>query len=123
VIPYQIDPAFNATMRGRIDTAVNWINDRTDLLLIQRTDERDFVGVRSVERGCSAAVGRQGNEQPLSLANNCGVGNIAHEFLHAAGMWHELSTPGENGTLSPGENGTLSRGVTSPVSSSVQLFL
>jgi hypothetical protein len=91
VIPYEIDRAFSSTMRDRIDQGIRWLNDDTDLILVPRTTERDYVFVESVDEGCYSAVGRQGNRQVIGLAATCRVGSVAHEFLHAAGMWHEQS--------------------------------
>jgi hypothetical protein len=91
VIPYEIDSAFSSEMRDRIDEGIRWINRDTDLILVPRTNERDYVFIRSVVEGCYSSVGRQGGRQIIGLENTCGVGSVAHEFLHAAGMWHEQS--------------------------------
>lgn len=91
VIPYTIDASFNDTMRDRIRTAVRWINEQTNLLMVERTNERDYVHFRSVSEGCSSSVGRMGGRQEIRLEAGCAVGNAAHEILHAAGVWHEHS--------------------------------
>jgi len=60
------------------------------------TDQRDFVRIYSGS-GCFSNVGRQSLEQTLSLTRyvNATTGHcifrsiVVHEFLHAAGFWHE----------------------------------
>lgn len=91
VIPYDIDDDFNATMQSRIEDAIAMVADTTDLLLVERNGQRDYVEFRSVDEGCSSPVGRQTDSQILRLENNCSAGNAAHEILHAAGAWHEQS--------------------------------
>ncbi|PIO61583.1 astacin, partial [Teladorsagia circumcincta] len=43
-------------------------------------------------KGCSAALGRKGGEQPLSLGEGCEyVGTAAHEIGHALGVHHTMT--------------------------------
>lgn len=46
--------------------------------------------------GCSSYVGRMGERQVITLANDdfcLSKSTIIHEFMHALGVWHELSRP------------------------------
>merc|ERR1712062_59988 len=60
------------------------------ITFVQRTTQTDYVEVVSGS-GCSSYVGRIGGRQRLTMHPNCGVGNGAHEFLHALGFLHEQS--------------------------------
>jgi Astacin (Peptidase family M12A) len=90
VIFYRLDPDFDDVMLARIERALGFITSRTDLRFVERTNQSDFVDVQFVDRDvCNAAVGRQGGAQNLRLGASCWPNAIAHEFLHAAGFWHE----------------------------------
>jgi len=89
VIPYEVASGFSSTMRSRIETGIEWLNTQTNLLLVERTGESDYVRVRTAS-GCWSRVGMQGGRQDIGLGN-CSTGSVAHEFLHAAGFWHEQS--------------------------------
>lgn len=91
LIPYQLDSSFDLNMEKRIKAAIIMINQSTNLRLQPHRGESDYVRFRKVNSGCSADVGRKGGRQYINLSTRCGTGNIAHEILHAAGMWHEQS--------------------------------
>ena len=89
IVPFTIDA--NVADQWRITDAIAHIEATTDIVdFVPRTTQADYVRV-SLSTGCSSAVGRQGGVQVLSLAPTCGMGNTAHEFLHALGMHHEQS--------------------------------
>ena len=61
----------------------------------EATDEdKSYVLVRK-EKGCASHVGfRNWSYQSLWLASGCGgYSTVAHEFLHAFGLYHEQSRP------------------------------
>ena len=84
---YQIDPAVNYK-RSDIEWAVNHINQKTNVTIKERTNETDYVLIKSGS-GCGASLGYFGGRQSMSLASGCSRGSIAHEFLHALGVKHE----------------------------------
>jgi hypothetical protein len=95
-IPYVINSALNSTDVSDINTAVGRLNSQTNLTLVRRNGESDYVEyVRGNDPiACSSSVGRQGGRQVIRVSpNGCGVGTTIHETLHAAGIWHEQSRP------------------------------
>jgi Astacin (Peptidase family M12A) len=101
VIPYEIDSAYPADERQAILDGIALIDGPTNLILKPRAGESDFVRVNRVDEGCSSDVGRQGDDQDINIkgwdtSGWCPPGSIAHEFLHAAGIWHEQSREDRN---------------------------
>ena len=92
-IPYTIDPAagYTTAQVDTIEAAIAEINTKTNLNIILRTTETAYVEIYN-GGDCSSVVGSIGAKQQLSLEFGCVVrGIIIHEFLHAAGFWHEQS--------------------------------
>lgn len=98
-IPYVIGPGFSAQMIGQINFAIDYLNKSTNLCVVPRTNQANFVTLipTAPSDACySDWIGMVGGEQFLRLndvsdGNGCWYGNIVHEFLHAAGFWHEQS--------------------------------
>lgn len=38
---------------------------------------------------CASPVGMSGGRQPMHFGPSCSVGNLAHELIHALGLYHE----------------------------------
>jgi hypothetical protein len=83
---------------------VDYIRESLDVLqsvtclkFVPRTDEEDYVYVKSDGGGCSSYVGRIGKAQNLNLQqNDIEQGcfrkyTIVHEFMHALGFYHQQS--------------------------------
>ena len=87
-IPFTIDPAL--TNQTRVTEAIAHWEAVTNYRFVPRTNETAFVTFRP-GTGCSSAVGRQGNQQFVNLANNCLRGQVIHEIGHVVGLWHEQS--------------------------------
>jgi hypothetical protein len=85
VIPYQITPGHPKT--ADIQWAINHVNSTTNLCLVARTNQADYIRFVS-GGGCSSWVGRQGGAQDIVIGS-CSPGSIAHEICHAAGLFHE----------------------------------
>jgi len=87
-IPYTIDPGL--TDVNRINLAITHINDNTNLCIIPRTTETDYITFR-VSSGCSSYIGKIGGQQHINLSSGCQWIETTHEILHAAGFYHEHS--------------------------------
>ncbi len=90
-IPYTIGSGFSSDALTEIDDAINHVNSNTNLCLIPRTTEADYVQFTFQTSGCSATLGRVGGMQNINLSEACSFGNTVHEILHAAGIFHEQS--------------------------------
>ena len=90
-IPYLIASSFTTYERAVIAKAVMAVENSTCIRVVPRTTHRNYIQVRKGS-GCSSAVGVIGGAQELSLASGCVYpGVVMHEFMHAAGFWHEQS--------------------------------
>ena len=88
IIPYEIEDGYPDV--NMIKYAINHVINNTNLCLVPRTTQTDYIiFVNSL--GCSSYVGRIGGMQPVNVSPNCGVGSTVHEILHAAGFYHEQS--------------------------------
>ena len=92
-IPYLISSSYTQRERAVIAKAVAAFEKNTCIRIVPRTTQKDYIHVRKGS-GCSSAVGVVGGVQELSLAGGCIYhGIVMHEFMHAAGFWHEQSRP------------------------------
>jgi len=91
-IHYRIEPGFRNPQR--VTDAINHIHARTNLRLVPRTNEANYVTFRNGS-GCSAPIGMRDGEQFITLQDNingvCYWPEIVHEIGHSAGLWHEQS--------------------------------
>jgi hypothetical protein len=93
-IPIIIDPSVYAIGLGdRVHWAISEFNNSTELCLVPRTGESDYIKISfSTDLGSAAGsskVGRQGGEQSLFLTESATYGTVMHELMHAAGFYHE----------------------------------
>ncbi|MEM7104080.1 MAG: M12 family metallopeptidase [Bacteroidota bacterium] len=89
-IPYEIHSLFMPKKRNQILAAIAELNAKTNLNIVPRNDEDDYV-LFVPSDGCSSYVGRQSGLQPINISSWCEKGSIMHEILHAAGFYHEQS--------------------------------
>ncbi|KAK7866831.1 hypothetical protein R5R35_005259 [Gryllus longicercus] len=96
-IPYKFASSVSASVQATIRNALEEYNTKTCVKVREATSaDRDYVLVTSDNSGCWSYVGRQGGQQQLnlqhSLTGTClSTGTIVHEFLHAAGFYHQQS--------------------------------
>jgi len=89
-IPYEISSDFSSTQETTINDAIANVNANTNLCLVPRTNEPNYVRFAALATGvCASSIGMVGGEQNISLGANCSFGTTIHEILHAAGVWHE----------------------------------
>lgn len=91
-IPYLIQDGH--PKNSLILQAIQTINDKTVLNIRPKQDsDTDYLYIKYVRGGgCWAVLGRRGTgRQEMSLDHWASVGNIIHEFLHVAGVYHEQS--------------------------------
>ncbi|RCN30924.1 astacin [Ancylostoma caninum] len=71
-----------------VQAALNYIKARTCVDFVQDSAAANRIRVVS-DAGCYSFVGMTGGEQLLSLGDGCElIGIVAHEFMHALGVWH-----------------------------------
>jgi len=87
-IPYEISN--NHIRTQDILNAIDAVNTSTNLCLIPRSNETDYVEFVN-SSGCWSYIGKQTGKQLISITNGCAYGSIIHEICHAAGMYHEQS--------------------------------
>jgi uncharacterized protein (TIGR02145 family) len=87
IIPYTISN--NHSLTNDILEAIKITNNQTNINLIPRTNETNYVEfVEEDKNRCFAIIGMAGGRQRVNV-NNCGIATIIHEIGHALGMWHE----------------------------------
>jgi len=92
VIPFEFAYGFTADQQSKITTWLQDFGDNTCLKVQPRNGESDYISIIPNGGGCWSYVGRNGGEQQISLASGCVYRSTAvHEFMHAAGFWHEQS--------------------------------
>jgi hypothetical protein len=95
VVPYEIDLAIPNLQR--LLDAINFFNTKTEIRLVPRTNEKDYVYFKeNGDKDCSSFVGRKGGKQSINVPDWCGKGSLIHEIMHALGFYHEQSRPDRN---------------------------
>ena len=92
-IPYEIESGYPDV--NMIYYAINHLTNNTNLCLVPRTNETDYIRFVNAS-GCSSYIGKIGGVQNINVSVNCGVSSTVHEILHAAGFYHEQSRADRN---------------------------
>lgn len=87
-VPYVIDSSLGSNARSAMQYAINHWNSNTNIQLVPRTNETDYLSLQG-GGGCSSWIGKQGGKQVVTLAEACGRGAAVHEIGHAVGFFHE----------------------------------
>lgn len=76
--------------KDRVHQAISHWEAKTSIRFEIRKNQADFVTFRP-GNGCSSSIGRRGEQQFITLGNDCSTGNTIHEIGHTVGLWHEQS--------------------------------
>ncbi|KAF5271847.1 hypothetical protein FQA39_LY07987 [Lamprigera yunnana] len=93
-IPYVISNEYTANETQFIKNTLATEFARTCITVRPRTSaDNDYVYVTRASEGCFSSVGRKGGKQILNLSRNGCIwyNTIVHEFVHAAGFYHQQS--------------------------------
>ncbi|XP_054920841.1 astacin-like metalloendopeptidase isoform X2 [Dermacentor andersoni] len=87
--------AFDNEAKAVIEDAMQLIQKKTCIRFQTHSDEENFVSIAYRRGRCASNVGMQGGEQTVALDPSLclELGQVAHEFLHALGFFHEHSRP------------------------------
>ncbi|MEQ2279898.1 hypothetical protein AMECASPLE_013981 [Ameca splendens] len=86
IVPYEIRP--NLGRVAEIRKAFRMISASTCIRFIPHKNELNYIHIKD-GKGCASFVGMIGGRQPIYFAPSCSVGNLAHELIHALGLYHE----------------------------------
>jgi hypothetical protein len=89
-IPYEIDSSVSAQTIDSIHWAIGELNQTQLKVRPRQANEGNYVVFRDTGNGCTSYLGRIGGAQTVSTTG-CSRGSLAHELLHAAGLYHEQS--------------------------------
>ena len=89
IIYYTIPPGLASA--GIITSAIDHVNASTNICLVPRTTQSDYLVFQDTDFACWSYVGQIGGAQAINVHSACGFGAAVHEICHAAGMWHEQS--------------------------------
>ena len=92
IIPFQIEGGHPFV--SNIHAAVEEINRLTNLRLVPRTNQNNYVKIKyDPDGGCWSNIGRRAfSVNKISLGDGCNSkGIIIHELMHTAGLFHEQS--------------------------------
>lgn len=86
-IPYVIDD--NVQQVDKVMDAIEYLNIYTNIKIVPRENEENFVKVTLGESDCYSYAGMKGGMQEIFLVPQCQVKEILHEWMHTLGFFHE----------------------------------
>ena len=86
-IPYVIDE--RVSQYEKVMEAIEYLNIYTNLKIVPRKEEANYVYITLGESDCYSYAGMIGGMQEIFLTPNCGVRELLHEFMHTIGFFHE----------------------------------
>ncbi|VDO53286.1 unnamed protein product [Haemonchus placei] len=88
---YYFEANFGESMKALVKKTLAYLAARTCLTFVESATAANRIQVFSGS-GCYSNIGMSGGEQGLSLGSGCNtMGIIAHEFMHALGIFHTQS--------------------------------
>lgn len=92
-VPYTIPSSLtDKTTKSEIARVIQEYAEKTCIRLVKRTTERNYIHINPFparESTCNSALGMTGGKQTINFGVKCSWGNLAHEFMHALGFYHE----------------------------------
>ncbi|TAE17409.1 MAG: hypothetical protein EAZ95_06520 [Bacteroidetes bacterium] len=90
ILPYTIEAGHPRT--ADIITSIEYVNSKTNVKLIPRTNEQDYaIFTFKYPNSCHANIGKIGGAQYINIGTNCALMSITHEICHTLGFYHEQS--------------------------------
>ncbi|MEM1181755.1 MAG: M12 family metallopeptidase [Acidobacteriota bacterium] len=90
LVPYTVESGVSSTVQGWIADAIDEWASQTEVRLVPRTNEADYLYF-SADSACGSYVGRQGGSQQIWVNGCSKLGSVVHEIGHAVGLYHEHS--------------------------------
>ncbi|VDL76960.1 unnamed protein product [Nippostrongylus brasiliensis] len=85
---YYFDDSVGPRRRRLVRKTLAYLSARTCLDFVENSTYTNRIRV-FFGNGCYSSIGMTGGEQDLSLGKGCyTMGTVAHEFMHALGVWH-----------------------------------
>nr|CAH0109024.1 unnamed protein product [Daphnia galeata] len=97
-IPYVISADYTPEQRSIIAFGMKAYHDNTCIRFVPRTCEKNYITIFKSGGGCYSYIGMiNRGAQEVSLDDGCiaswAPGVVMHEFMHAAGFFHEHTRP------------------------------
>lgn len=95
IVPFVIDSEVPLKNRKAITKGIKKFNKKTNIKIIPRTNETNYVVIVNLD-GCWSIPGKLNGWQKMSISGGCDSTSVLHEFMHALGWFHEHSRPDRN---------------------------
>jgi len=94
-IPYEFGTGLLPFQINRILSAIEDVNNQTNLCVVERTNESSYIIFQDTENRCYVSdIGDTGQSgQIVNIGDDCSKGTVIHEILHKAGVYHEQTRP------------------------------